>query len=369
SMSELFAKLAFEENKLKQAILQQMVELLAKLHNVGASHLDLHLGNFIYAENDVLYLIDSGKMHFARNNKSMAFNAGLKQLALLLAQAVPQRVAICDTVYPIYTALRNLPVTASNLAKLKRYFNHYCKQKAKLRLKKIFRNCSRVVYQKSWRRRYICQRNYCSQNMLQLFNQLDSAIEQGEKLKKGTTCTVAKVVWDKHEWVIKRYNIKSFFHLLKRMFRPSRAAFCWANAHLLQYYQIPTPAPVAILEQRFGPFRFKSYFITEYLESTSVNRYFSQQQAQDDGVVVANEVVGILCLLSDKKIRHGDTKPQNFIIHQRHVYLTDLDSMRQCSKLGYRLSGAFKKDLQRFVGHWHKKPEVQHLFLELFNLR
>src|SRR5690606_11131714 len=102
-----------------------------------------------------------------------------------------------------------------------------------------------------------------------------------QRLKSGNTCTVALAEINGRKMVVKRYNIKSFCHRLGRLWRSSRAADSWVNAHRLLMYGISTPTPVALLEQRFGPLRGRAYFIAEYIAAPDVAQWLQSEAVTD----------------------------------------------------------------------------------------
>jgi len=160
--------------------------------------------------------------------------------------------------------------------------------------------------------------------------------------------------------VVKRYNIKGFWHALKRCSRATRAARSWRNAHRLLMLGIETPMPVALLEKRFGPFRSTSYFVNEYLEGPRAIDFFrSRGGAHKDAV--ASRIVWILKRLKEERISHGDMKATNIIIHGLEPSLVDLDAMRAHSSQR-RFVAAHRKDVKRFMKNWADFPEVRELF-------
>ena len=109
---------------------------------------------------------------------------------------------------------------------------------------------------------------------LALLKDLDGAIRNGVLIKDGNSATIARVEVDCQQWVIKRYNIKNFWHWLKRCWRPSRAAVSWRNAHLLEQLGIETPAPIAMLEQRWGWLRGRAYYVSQCIDAIERKEHY-----------------------------------------------------------------------------------------------
>ena len=154
----------------------------------------------------------------------------------------------------------------------------------------------------------ICDRAFYGEEMIRFLKAPDSLMSKGTLLKDGNTATVALVQVGGRPLVVKRYNIKGLGHLLRRGLRTSRAHISWRNAHLLRILGIPTPGPVAILEQRRGPFRLKSYFVMEYVEGENARSLFRMKRPDTDRNKLITRIVGLIQMLSNASISHGDFK-------------------------------------------------------------
>ncbi len=76
--------------------------------------------------------------------------------------------------------------------------------------------------------------------------------------------TVARIECGQRTLVVKRYNIKTLIHWLKRFWRPSRAWHSWREGHRLSVLGIATPQPLAIIENRWCGLRGSALLISEY---------------------------------------------------------------------------------------------------------
>lgn len=208
----------------------------------------------------------------------------------------------------------------------------------------------------------VCAREAYTPRMAQLLDDPDQWMDEGTLLKAGNTATLAKVSVDGRDVVIKRYNIKNVRHGLGRFFRPSRAWVSWRNSHFLRYMNIRTPQPIALIERRWGPFRRRAYFITEYVQGTPLNHVFSDRNLDDVDIQSIVEETGILIqALSDQKIGHGDFKASNFIVANGGIAIVDLDAMR-VRRYPWTFQRAFKRDVNRFMRNWSGSPEIESQF-------
>ena len=127
----------------------------------------------------------------------------------------------------------------------------------------------------------VCDREFYDEKLIRFLSNPDLVIDESRLLKKGNTSTVALVVMSGKSLVVKRYNIKSTWHGLRRCFRRSRAWISWRNSHRLVFLGIRTAKPVAFLEKRWGPFRSKAYFITEHVDGVDLGRLFHSDRVKE----------------------------------------------------------------------------------------
>jgi len=198
--------------------------------------------------------------------------------------------------------------------------------------------------------------------MVRFLTDPDALIDTNRLLKDGNTATVALVEVDCQRLVVKRYNIKNTWHAFRRCPRPSRAWNSWRNAHRLALLGIPTPKPIALLEKRWGPFRFKAYFITEYVDGINVYHLLhseSKKEIKHEDLV--EQFGNLLQKLANALISHGDFKATNFIFSGGELIVTDLDAMYE-HRFATQFHRKFKKDCQRLMKNWTNLPKIYKMF-------
>ena len=185
---------------------------------------------------------------------------------------------------------------------------------------------------------------------------LDQFLADAQRnIKNGNTCTIAKAFFATQPLVIKRYNIKSFWHGLNRALRASRAAKSWANAHRLIIANIATAKPLALLEERFGCLRRRAYYLSAYVDAPDVKQFFASAIAEGDKQIAARNVAALFYKLYLLRYTHGDCKANNIKIVNLAPVLIDLDAM--LTHFGGMFSTWYFekkhiKDLQRFMKNW-----------------
>ncbi|MCP4664799.1 MAG: hypothetical protein GY849_00395 [Deltaproteobacteria bacterium] len=239
------------------------------------------------------------------------------------------------------------------------------KGRSKKTHKNLFHESEELVCRKDFRNFMLCKRPDFTPAMAAFLASPDKILDghKGGLLKKGRGSTVGRVRIDDHDLVVKRYNIKGFWHGLRRCIRTTRAAHSWRNAHLLLMLDISTPRPVALLEKRFGPFRGTAYFINEYVEGPRAVDFFEDRILKGKREV-AQSIARIVNKLGAAGISHGDMKATNMIIHRQEPLLVDLDAMRvhACPR---RFAALRRKDVKRFLKNWKDALEVGDFFSEL----
>ena len=183
--------------------------------------------------------------------------------------------------------------------------------------------------------------------------------ERSRILKHDRTTTVALAENGSFRWVIKRYNTKNLWHGLRRTVRRSRAFNCWQMSKRFQRAGMAIPNPVAYIEQRFGPLRGKSYFISEYVDADDLLSYLTAHPSETESLRA--KIVQLFDTLCTSGINHGDLKNTNILVADHRVILLDLDAAgsprnRESFERGYR------KDRSRFLKNWTERRELYDFF-------
>ncbi|MDR1367392.1 MAG: serine/threonine protein kinase [Candidatus Accumulibacter sp.] len=194
----------------------------------------------------------------------------------------------------------------------------------------------------------------------------DAFIARGHIFKAGRTATVARVEDRGRLFVVKRYNVKNFWHWLGRFWRPSRAWTSWRGGNRLDALGIPTAKPLAMIERRWMGLRGTAYLITEYLEGRDIMTFFRDAQQEKAGIPPSLDI-GIAALrelfaaLRRDRVSHGDFKGNNLIWRgggDRGAWvLIDLDAMRAHHSAS-EFSSAYARDRDRLLRNWLQDSPV-----------
>ena len=343
--------------------LLSLIRIIARLHEKGIIHNDLHPDNFL-VKDDIIYALDGAAVE-QKSNTPLKTNVSLENLSILLSQVDLSKNDLFYDLVGVYTNIRNFKNVDGIEDKLKKYIAISRKRLTGRYLEKIYRNSTKILCKKSFSSLILCRREYLTPAMICFLNNPDVAFENPDQslLKAGNSATVIRHNIDGIELVIKRYNMKNIIHAVRRAFKKTRADISWRSAHLLMKNRINTSRPVAMIEKRFGPFRNKAFFICEYIRGEDARHYFPNS-GTEDASYMGQSIIRLFTRLKSLMISHGDMKATNIIIRDEEPFLIDLDSMT-LHKRKARFLRAHKKDVNRFLKNWRNYPEISNVFKKL----
>lgn len=317
------------------------VRCLAQMHNADLVQTDAHLGNFLTDQTQV-WAVDADGIRRERNMRGQ-----LRNFATLLAQRPPHLDAAIADLWQVYTAVRDVDAVratpAANVVELVRQARH---DRVRRYLKKTQRECTEFVHRRTFRRDFVCARE--AWPALQRFMVApEELVGDGTPLKLGNSSTVVRCELAGQRYVVKRYNLKSFTHRMRRWFK-RRGRNAWCNGHWLAFLHIPTARPVALLEERVGWFAGRAYLVMP--DHGGIDLLHALQEDAGAFDRLAPAVAQIISQLQHAGLRHGDLKATNFVLNGASVALIDYDA------LDY---GDTRADVQRFLANWANEPALQ----------
>lgn len=323
------------------AVLEPALAMLGRMHAAGLVQDDLHLGNFLRA-GERLLVIDGDGVRTPEQGRPLPPSAAIANLAVLLAQ-LP--VDWDDRPEPLLAAYARgggrLPAATGELLR----------ETAAVRarrlddlLAKSVRDCSLFAVRREFDR-FVAVVRERAEPLAPLLADPDAAIAAGRLLKDGGTCTVAAV----GDCVVKRYNLKSAGHAASRLWRPSRAWHSWREAHRLRFFGIATPAPLALVEERFGPLRRRAWLIVAHCSGPNLLDHLDADREPPPAEAAA--IVDLFGKLHRLRISHGDLKASNLLWDGERVVLIDLDAMRQHRSAAAH-ARAWQRDRARLLRNW-----------------
>lgn len=343
-------------------ILTGLMVAVAKQHMAGICQKDPHIKNFLLSGENI-YAIDGDAVDARNIGNPLPEKPSLKNLGLFFAQLYPQYANLIPDAFETYLLARKWMRSDALYEGLMEEVKKSRHKAEKEYLKKIFRESTSFVCDKSIRMYMVCDREYYDDAMAAFLDNPDSVLKDGRILKDGNSSTVFLIRLSGRLLVVKRYNMKNAWHAVRRSYRPSRAWMSWRNAHLLKSIGINTPNPVAMMEKRFGPLRSVSYILTECVEGKDIyNLLDSDKAGEVDIISLVKQFGELLRKFASSSISHGDFKATNFILSDKGLlFITDLDAVRS-HRAKRDFKKAFRKDLSRFMQNWKNAPHIDALF-------
>jgi tRNA A-37 threonylcarbamoyl transferase component Bud32 len=339
----------------RESLLRGMMVMLAAHHAAGLCQNDLHPGNFLIAD-ERIYSIDGDAVEARRG--PLGHRRSLRNLALFCAQFLPDIEALSLEASADYAIARGWSVTqlrdrlpgliaAARLRRWRRYRD------------KLYRECSDIAYRRTTAGSCFVVRAQADRLSGLLQNpDVSCPADPAQRVKNGNTATVWRTDVDGLSVVVKRYNVKNRLHGARMLAKEGRASASWRSAHMLAFFGIATPAPLALIRGRRTLAGQRSYLVSAELAGDSLADWLCRHR--DNRMAVhdmAAQIGALFARLAALRIVHGDTKATNFLVAGGRVQLIDLDAMKVYTN-PVAFARAWRRDTRRFLANWRDDPEI-----------
>lgn len=332
----------------QQQVLGEALATVAHMHAKGLWQEDLHLDNLL-RHGGQLYLIDGGGIKAETPGQQLSRQRVLENLGVFFAQ-LPKRLEPFIEELLVHYLLANAE-HALPLEALQKQIDKVRNWRLKDYLEKAGRECTLFSVERSLSGLRAIRRAEVPA-MLSVLQNADALIDAGHLYKTGGAASVARIEVDGRTLVLKRYNIKNTAHWFKRFWRPSRAWHSWIEGHRLEFLDIATPRPLAVLEQRVMGLRSRAFLVTEYADGPDLIECF--QPYVESGEAPEEQVQALVHLMQQlihERISHGDLKGHNLFWQDGQWSLIDLDAMCQhATQLSF--APAYARDRARMLRNW-----------------
>jgi len=329
---------------------------LARLHQCGCRHTDLHLDNFLVAPGRSRPCLIDGDGVRRAGGGALGLGPSLEDLAVLGAQRPPRLEAGLEGLWQAYAAVRGWAAGPAETERFGAAVGGQRRVRLRRYLAKAQRDCSEFLCRRDWRRYLVAVRGAWDDDLAALLDDPEAAMADAAVLKAGNSATVVRARLGTGTCVIKRYNHKNRWQALRRNLRPlARFRAAWCNGQRLHMLEIPTARPLALLERRWGPWRGVAYLVMEDLAGAAGDGLDLAAEVAAAGLDDARlaQVVQIFRDLETAELVHGDTKASNFLVVADAVHLVDLDALGEGGAAGRA------GDRRRFLDNFRRLPELQ----------
>lgn len=165
--------------------------------------------------------------------------------------------------------------------------------------------------------------------------------------------------------VIKCFDNKEtiFCGVKRRWLRPSKGRVCWYNAHLLKLSGLMTPDPIAFMEQRRGPIRFRSFYVYVFNDSPIAGEAYQSRSPSEREFAWFGDLYEKMRRM---RLYHYDPSSSNFLLTDNGIMLIDVESMVDYSskKRAFLFPYKYRKAKHKFLKVWKKQPQLLQRFVE-----
>ena len=159
--------------------------------------------------------------------------------------------------------------------------------------------------------------------------------------------------------LLKRFNLRSVLHTLTRVLLFTRGSRSWTYGREMLSAGIGTARPLAMVEDRLGPFRFRSFVLTEQVEGTPLPEFLEKTELNTLELDrLAGQFARIWHTLGELRIVHGSLHAANFLVTpQGQLKLINLDGTW---RHWFDLTFLHRRDRDwlRFMKTWRGQPEI-----------
>jgi|TARA_B110001454_G_C12719380_1_gene434050 heptose I phosphotransferase len=340
----------------KRILLRNIASICRTMHLHGLNHRDLYLCHFhikkegSYNLNDIS-LID---LHRSQIRKRVPKRWATKDIGGLLHSVIQFGISEtdCYRFLMVYfdCSLRELLKDNKDFIEKSRYraYTMYMKpikEEISLTDKKSLPFSS--DYKKEFGRdyRWIGKKELLTNKIIDILKDLDGAMSKGKIIKHETGHFIVSLNLEGREIFIKKYQIKSAWHLVRKVFSKSRAYNSWLAIHWLRSAGISTVDPIVVYERFNFCTTLDSYLITNSIEGDNLDTVCNENKKD---FIIAARMHSFFKRLQWIGFNHGDAKTSNFFIDKEDLVVFDLDVAKR-RLTNFMVKRKIKRDIERML--------------------
>jgi heptose I phosphotransferase len=320
----------------KKKLIFKIAEISRKMHDGGVNHRDYYLCHFHIDKNlDLkrnIYLID---LHRAQIRSSIPVRWLEKDIGGLLHSALGFGLSERD-LYRFLMVYFNLPIrqileknTSFVKRSVRRAFHMYMKpllKEASISSKKKESLSKGFVRKDSGKFRWIAKKEFLTKEIEGVIANPEHFMTKGEVIKDEAGHQIVKIKIKDQKYFIKKYQMKNFFHILRKMLTKSRAHNAWLASFWYRAAGINTFEIISVYEKYSSFFTLDSYLISQSLEGLRLDEAAGYEE---NSLMISAKINSFFKRLSWIDFNHGDAKSSNFFFSRNKLIAFDLDTSRQ----------------------------------------
>ena len=348
----------------KRNIIKKVAQISRSLHLNGINHRDLYLCHFLTDKNldpdKEIFLID---LHRAQFRPKVPMRWAIKDIGGLIHSGMGYSLTERD-LYRFFEVYFDKSLKEFSIKENK--FLESCIDRAfRMYMKPLLNQIditSNVVQENFYKQsgsnfRFIFRKEY-KDLAKNLFPRIDEVMRSGEIIKDEEGHYIVSCQFENESIFIKKYQVKSFFHFLRKLFTKTRARVSWESSHWLNSAGIRTFEIIGIIERFNVLSTTDSYLISKKIKG---NRLDELVLTQDTAIKLAQSFSSFFKRLNWIKFNHGDTKKENFYFHNDQLISFDLDvsKRRPINHKNY-----LQKDKRRIIRSYKEDLEIEKLLIK-----
>lgn len=216
-------------------------------------------------------------------------------------------------------------------------------------------------------RRMICDDGLAVPLAESLWYDLVDQLDRGTILQVKERCRVVRLDRLQVPLVLKQHRWSGLLKSLnKSRLMPKAERAFWQGRFLLRN-GVPTPRPLALVNDNLGPLTRSSSLLTEFVAGESLYRFLRRPHIEAAKLASVVEQVAAICgSLAGLRCAHNDLKPENLIVDgDGQVWLIDLENTRRYT-IDRELAAALCKDFKRLLHPraWRDQPAAAEMLRE-----
>jgi len=320
----------------KKQIIERVGSICRNLHSIGLNHRDLYLCHFLIDAtlnpDKPISLID---LHRAQIRNKVPERWLVKDIGGLYHSAIRFGITErdCYRFLMVYfnCSLRDLFSNHGEFIQKarKRAFSMYMKpvlSEIDITSKKALQDQSLYIKSVTKYHRWIGFKHKMSEDLLTLIQDEEALLSLGEVVKNEEGHLVVKIDLSGRSYFIKKYRIKNFFHMVRRLFRKTRARNSWEVLHWFHSVGIRTMQPVLMYEELGFTGTLNSVLVTEEIDGKRLDHKILEKE---EPVKTASSLHNFFKRMHWIGFHHGDAKSSNFFISKNRLVVFDLDSSKR----------------------------------------